>query len=90
MADGLVKEELDHAAFGHRVPGLDRESSDGLAHSTQWASDPAFFTHLGNTHKYDNAISYRRTMRALDRIACHSDLPQMGIQAIVNKSPISI
>lgn len=27
MADGLVKEELDHAAFGHRVPGLEDEVS---------------------------------------------------------------
>lgn len=34
MADGLVKEELDHAAFGHGVPGLDRKNGDGMAHST--------------------------------------------------------
>lgn len=25
MTDGLVKEELDHAVLGRRVPGLDRE-----------------------------------------------------------------
>lgn len=28
MADGLVKEELDHAVLGHSVPGLDRENCD--------------------------------------------------------------
>lgn len=47
MADGLVEEELDHAAFGHGVPGLDRENGDGMARSTQRARAlPVFFAHL--------------------------------------------
>lgn len=65
VADGLVKEELDHAAFGRSVPGLDRENGDGTAYSTQRASLFLSLLILSNTHKYDNTFSYRRTRGVL-------------------------
>lgn len=70
MADGLVKEELDHAAFGRSVPGLDRENGDGMAYFTQGASLFLSLLILSNTHKYDK-FSYRRTRRAL--LGCIKD-----------------